>query len=91
MGQTANNTGRVNPEKLRSQVEGNYEAFTTRLNEFIPSHVNRYALMRNGEIVEFYNTYTDAWRTGNKFFEDGLFSIQKVTRTPVDLGFYSRA
>jgi len=29
--------------------------------------------------------------TGQKLFADGLFSVQKITGEPIDLGFFSHA
>lgn len=48
--------------------------------------------MRDGQIVEFFDTARDAYIAGQKVFEDDLlFSIQEVIETPVDLGFFSHA
>ncbi len=75
----------------QKEVDRNFEVFSARLNQFMPLHANKFALMRDGEVVEFYSNWHDAWKTGNKFYDDALFSIQKVTKTPVDLGYFSHA
>jgi hypothetical protein len=36
-------------------------------------------------------TVRDAYVTGQKLFNDKLFSIQEVVETPVDLGYFSYA
>jgi Family of unknown function (DUF5678) len=54
-------------------------------------HQNKYALMKDGEVVGFYSTLEDAYVTANKFYADQPFSVQKVTDIPVDLGFFSHA
>jgi hypothetical protein len=42
--------------------------------------------MRDGKIVEFFDTARDAFLAGQKLFEeDKLFSVQEVVETPVDL------
>jgi len=79
-------------DERRTQIERNYEAFSQKINEYIAIHANKYALMHDGDVVEFYSDLEDAYKTGMLLYkEDKLFSIQKVTRTPVDLGFYSHA
>jgi hypothetical protein len=48
--------------------------------------------MRDGQIIEFFDTARDAYVTGQQLFkEDQLFSVQEVIETPVDLGFFSHA
>lgn len=83
-----------NNEKIRKQkeqVELNFKAFSKKLPELITLQMNKYALMRDGEIVEVYNSWEDAYKTGLRFFEDELFSVQKITNNAVDLGFFSHA
>lgn len=76
----------------REQVKRNYEAFAQRLPGLLASHQGKFALMRDGEIVEFFDTARDAYVAGQKLFKDDqLFSIQEVVEAPVDLGFFSHA
>lgn len=74
----------------QQQVDRNYEAFKKALPR-LQSHVGKYALLRDGEIVEIYETLTDAVATAERFYEDKRYSIQKITSEPVDLGYYSHA
>jgi hypothetical protein len=79
-------------ERVREQVDRNYRAFAEKLPGLLASHQGKFALMRNGEIVEFFDTARDAYVAGQKLFEaDQLFSVQEVIETPVDLGFFSHA
>lgn len=78
------------PEK-RYEIEQNYCVFLDKLPFILPMYRDQYALMRHGEIVGYYSTLQDAYITGQKFYEDKLYSIQKVTDIPVDLGFFSHA
>ena len=79
-------------ECLRQQVERNYRAFTEKLPSLLASHQGKFALMRDCEIVEFFDTARDAYIAGKKLFnEDQMFSVQEVVETPVDLGFFSHA
>ncbi len=78
--------------KAKDQVRQNYDAFVARLPSLLKSHAGKFALMRDGEIVEFFDTARDAYFAGLRLFnEEGLFSIQEVVEAPVDLGFYSHA
>ncbi len=78
-------------DKTRTQLEKNFAAMSQKINDYLPIHANKYALMRDGEVVEFYNDWESAYKTGAKFYEDGIFTIQQVTKTPVDLGYFSHA
>ncbi len=73
------------------EVRKNYEAFMRQLPELLAPHRGKFALMHGGAIVEYFDTPGDAHRAGQKLFTDGLFSIQEVTDSSVDLGFFSYA
>jgi hypothetical protein len=75
----------------REQVDRNYEAFMAMLPSILPLHEGKYALMKDGAAVGFYSTLDDAYMTANQFYKDQPFSVQRVTDTPVDLGFFSHA
>lgn len=75
----------------RDQVDTNYEAFRRELPKLIQTHANKYALIRDGEIITCYTTLEDAYATATRFYPDGRFSVQKITDEPVDLGFFSHA
>jgi hypothetical protein len=81
----------MDAETRRTEVDRNFAAFRERLPTLIQLHRGKFALMRDGEVVEIYSDWTDAFRTAERFFEDGRYSIQKITDTPVDLGFFSHA
>ena len=75
----------------QEEVTGNYEAFTRELPQILEQHRGKAALMHDRQIVEFFDTVRDAYLAGMKLFPDGLFSVQQVADTPVDLGFFSHA
>lgn len=77
-------------EDIQREVDNNYEAF----NKILPNLSNKsgkFALMRTGKIVNFYDTFADAFSTGNMLYTDELFSVQKVRFQPVNLGYFSYA
>jgi hypothetical protein len=71
------------------QVDQNYDAFQRVLSTLLPAHRNEFALMRDREIVGFFDKPGAAYSDGVRRFPDQLFSIQEVTDEPIDLGFYS--
>jgi hypothetical protein len=74
----------------RAQIEQNYEAFSKQLPVLILTNRGQFALMRDGDIVEFFDTARDAYVTGQRLFkQDHLFSVQEVSDLPADLGFFS--
>jgi hypothetical protein len=79
-------------DELLEQVRANYSAFERKLPTLLTSQRGKFALMRHGEIVEFFDTARDAFVAGQKLFAgDQLFSVQEVIETPIDLGFFSHA
>jgi hypothetical protein len=77
---------------LRQQIERSYRAFQEQLPSLIATPRGKFALMRDGQVIEFFDTARDAYVTGQRLFQqDKLFSVQEVTETPVDLGFFSHA
>ncbi len=78
-------------EARQRAVDENYEAFKAMLPELAKSHPGKYALMREREVVEFFDTARDALVYAQKEYPDGLYSIQQVTETIADLGYFSHA
>lgn len=76
---------------IEEEVKRNFEAFQEKLPELVASNPGKYALMRDGEVVEFFDTARDAHSAGKKLFPDVLFSVQQVITTSADLGFFSHA
>ena len=70
-------------------IDENYAAFRKALPGIMQRQAGRFALMRHAEIVDFLDTAADAATLGKHLYEDGEFSIQKVTQTPVNLGRFS--
>lgn len=75
----------------REELEKNYAAFTAQLPQLLQTHAGKFALMRDGKIVEFFDTARDAYVAGQKIHPDGVFSVQRVVEGSVDLGFFSHA
>jgi hypothetical protein len=78
-------------QQAREQVDKNYQAFLSMLPNIIAQHRNKYALMKDGQVIGYYSTLEDAYVTANKFYATEPFSVQNVTDVPIDLGFFSHA
>jgi hypothetical protein len=72
------------------QVKINYDAFKKLLPSLLKDE-NKYALLRDAELIAVYDTMSDAVTTANKLYDDGLWSIQRITEKPINLGYRSRA
>jgi len=72
-----------------AEVDRNYDVFVRMLADILPSHRDQYALMRDGQIIGFFDKPGDANREGFERYSDSIFSIQEVTDEPIDLGFWS--
>jgi hypothetical protein len=72
-------------------ITDNYTAFEAMLPLLLQEHCGEYALLRNGEVVEFFDSASAAQGAGGTRFADRSFSVQKVEEKTIDLGFYSYA
>jgi hypothetical protein len=77
--------------ELRAEIATNFDSFQRTLATILPLHRNRFALLRHGGIVGFFDTPGGADNAGQARFPDGLYSIQQVTEEPVELGLYANA
>ncbi len=78
-------------DSQQEEVDRNYEAFQAMLPELIKTDANRTALMRGRKVIACFDTSQDAIRAGRAMFEDGVFSIQEVTKRSINLGYFSHA
>ena len=77
-------------DRLQKEIDANYEAFLKKLDQYMAMHNEKFALMHQGQVEQFFDTWQDAYNAGNLIHKDALFSVQKVTRQPADLGYFSR-
>lgn len=78
-------------EALRTEVDRNYDFFQRNLAGLLEQHAGQYALLKSGDIVDYFNGPGDAYRAGLSLFPDEIFSVQKVTGEADNLGFMSIA
>lgn len=78
-------------QEKQKAIDRNYEAFKGLLPGLLETHPGKFVVMRDGKVIETFDTVRDAMVFGTKKFDDGLFSVQEITDTAVDLGFFSHA
>lgn len=78
-------------DRLKIEVDRNYDWFQRNLSLFLDAHRDRYALLKSASVVEFFDAPGEAYRGGLSRYPDRIFSIQQVTDEPVELGFMSIA
>ena len=74
---------------LEAEISKNYEAF--KAMPFSEFDKGKFALLRNGELVETMNDRADAHKLAAKLFPDGIYSIQEILPMRADLGYMSHA
>jgi hypothetical protein len=78
-------------DEIDREIQRNLFAFLPRLKSLLPEHEGSFAVLRNQEIIGIHRKLSEALRDAQAQFEDGLFSIQRVTDKPVELGMFSSA
>jgi hypothetical protein len=76
---------------LQNEIDGNFDSFQRIVGSHLPREEGRWALMRHGDLIGFYDTADAAEAAGMVAYPDDLFSIQQATSETVDLGFFSYA
>jgi hypothetical protein len=79
----------VNPG--RGQVDRNYATFKSNLRDLLAKYPGKQVLLHDGEIVEVFDTLSDAVKFGNAKFGVSNYSVQEVTNRPAELGWHSHA
>ena len=77
-------------ESKLSALKLNYASFIQRLPELLLSHEGQFALMRDGNIVEYFDSPRQALLVGRERFTDDLFSVQEIRGSEADFGWFSR-
>ena len=78
---------------IHDEVEHNYQAFRANLPQMLTTYRGKFALLRQQEVVGFFDTARDAYVAGRLLYAtDQLFSIQEVAEaTPISLRFLAYA
>lgn len=75
-----------------TQVMANYESYIANYrDELERDHMGKVVLLHDGEIVDVFDEYDDAYWRGVDDYELGNFSIQKIGDQPAQLGVFAYA
>lgn len=77
--------------ELDAEIDRNLFAFQTMVSDLMRKHAGHYALLRKQSLISVHQALGAAILDGHERYDDGLFSIQRVTDKPIDLGFFSHA
>ena len=77
--------------RQQREVDANFEVFEEKFDDLYREHPGKFALMKNREVVDFFDTDADAFRAAKLLFNDGLFSVQKIDNQPPNLGWMGYA
>jgi hypothetical protein len=83
-------TAMVQTDTRKEAIAKNYEAFRKELPELMKTHAGKFAVLRHEKIAQFFDTAADAVIFAQASYPDGLYSVQAVSESVVDLGFFSQ-
>jgi len=73
------------------EIRQNYTFFKGIVASLMDKHAGQFALIRDQQIVGYFDSAGAAVADGNGRFGDTPFSVQRVINRPIDLGFLSHA
>ncbi len=76
---------------IQTEVDRNYEAFSKMLPTLLSTQRDKFALMKEQKVLGYFSTMEDARIAAEQFIPDNLYSIQQVSDTALNLGFYTSA
>lgn len=76
---------------IEVEIERNFAVFKDMLDRLLETNEGQYALFHNQQLDGIFPTAAQAGRAGYEKFGNEPFSIQLVSKEPVDLGFFSYA
>jgi hypothetical protein len=79
------------PLSKLAAIDSNLDSFLRLLPGLMAEHEGEYALLRYGQVVAFFPEAIDAQIAGNQRYPDGVFSFQRVTEVPEELGAFTYA
>jgi hypothetical protein len=63
---------------IKAATLANHAVFRRRLAELQREHAGQFVLMRDGNVVDFFETDAEALRCGRESYDDRLYSIHRV-------------
>ena len=78
-------------DAVRAAEQRNMAAFQAILPDLLRTHDGHFVLLRDGQIVQFFNTDVDAMAYGDLTYADGLYTVLGVSLDAVDQSFGATA
>ena len=71
------------------EMDANYDFFQTKKQALMKTHKDKFVLIRKKKFIDFFDSYEQADQVAvEKYGEDGLYSIQKITDEVIIIGGY---
>ncbi|MCY4262553.1 MAG: hypothetical protein OXC97_04465 [Candidatus Dadabacteria bacterium] len=74
--------------KKLAEIRENFEAFETFLPSIKQKYIGEFAVLREKQIVDYFDSMEDAVKYADTKYENGVYSIQQVDNRIVDLGYF---
>lgn len=74
-------------ENAKKEVDRNYDFFKTQILQLKIEHLNKFALLHNKKIVNFFISEDDAIEIGTEKYGEGHFSVQQINDNAIELGY----
>ena len=71
---------------IQEEVDRNYDFFKRELPRLMMGHLGQFALLKDAEVIDFFDSFNDAEKYADLRYPDGMYSIQKVENVVVKLG-----
>ena len=69
-----------NTETATMELEWELATITRKLPELLPQHRGKFALVKGDEVVEIYDTFSDALKLGCRLYGIAPFMIHEIGR-----------
>lgn len=76
-------------EKKTEEIKKNFMAFKKISPSIDQRHSGKFVVLRKEEIIDCFDSMSDAAKYADALYDDGLYSIQEINAQIVDLGFFS--
>ncbi len=76
-------------EKAKKEVDMNYDFFKAQISQLKSDHLNKFVLLHDKKISNFYTSEDDAIKIGTEKYGEGNFSVQQVNDSSIELGYQS--
>ena len=78
-------------EKKKIEIRKNFKAFQKQLPSIEPMQAGKFAVLRHEKIIDYFDSMGDAAKYADAQYKEGVYSIQEVSSSIVDLGYFSHA